>query len=176
MIYHNYFEGNWLNHYYYYYYNFEHFLKFKQYNNIILYYLLLTVTFPASIIVVSTFFTLPTLSLDILWVLFPLLSYVMCFLLCGSLPFASHAHTNKPIVLISHPSKLLLNVLQKILEVFLIPELPIEQAGFQKRRGTRDHIANIRWMMERTSAICLFHWLQEGVRLCRSITRECGLC
>ena len=129
--------------------NFEHLLKFKQYNNIILYYLLLTVTFPASTIVVSTFFTLPTLSLDVLWVLFPLLSYVMCFLLCGSLPFASRAHTNKPIVLISHPIKLLLNVLQKILEVFLIPELPIEQAGFRRGWGTRDHIANIRWMMER---------------------------
>ena len=57
--------------------------------------------------------------------------------------------TNKPIVLISHPSKLLLNVLEKILEVFLIPELPIEQAGFRRGGGTRDHIAIIRWMMER---------------------------
>ena len=131
--------------------NFEHLLKFKQYNNIILYYLLLTDAFPASTIVVplSTFFTLPTLSLDVLWILFLFLSYVMCFLLCGSLPFASHAHTNKPIVLISHPSKLLLNVLQKILEVFLIPELPIEQAGFRRGGGTRDHISTIRWMMER---------------------------
>ena len=100
----------------------------------------------------SRFFTLPTLSLDVLWVLFPLLSYVMCFLLCGSLPFGSHANTNKPIVLISLPCKLLLNVLdplQEILEVFLIPELPIEQAGFRRGGGTRDHIANIRWMMER---------------------------
>ena len=131
--------------------NFEHLLKFKQYNNIILYYLLLTVTFPVSTIVVSTFFTLPILSLDVLWIMFMLLSYVMCFLLCGSL-FPSH-HMHIPInqlhVLISHPSKLLLNVLQKILEVFLIPELPIEQAGFRRGGGTRDHIANIRWMMER---------------------------
>ena len=34
-------------------------------------------------------------------------------------------------------------------EVFLIPELPIEQAGFRRERGTRDHIANLRWMMEK---------------------------
>ena len=141
--------------------NFEHLLKFKQYNNITLYYLLLTATFPASTIVVSTFFTLPTLSLDVLWILFPLLSYVMCFLLCGSLPFASHAHTNKPIVLISHPSKLLLKVLQTILDVFLIPELPNEQAGFRsKRRG--NEISICQHLMDdgksqRTSAIYLFH-------------------
>src|SRR6218665_1118053 len=28
-------------------------------------------------------------------------------------------------------------------------ELPDNQAGFRKARGTRDHIANIRWIMER---------------------------
>ena len=128
---------------------------------LLLYYLLLTATFPASTIVVSTFFTLPTLSLDVLWVLFPLLPYVMCFVLCGSLPFASHAHTNKPIVLISYPSKLLLDVFQKILEVFLTQELPIEQAGFRsKRRG--NEISICQHLMDdgksqRTSAIYLFH-------------------
>ena len=34
-------------------------------------------------------------------------------------------------------------------EVFLITELPVEQAGFRRGRGTRDHIANLRWMMEK---------------------------
>ena len=29
------------------------------------------------------------------------------------------------------------------------PELPDVQAGFRKGRGTRDQIANIRWIMER---------------------------
>ena len=33
--------------------------------------------------------------------------------------------------------------------LFFIPELPIEQAGFRRGRGTRDHIANLRWMMEK---------------------------
>ena len=54
----------------------------------------------------------------------------------------------RTIALISHTSKVLLWVIQRRLEVFLIPELPIEQAGFRRGRGTRDHIANLRWMME----------------------------
>ena len=40
-------------------------------------------------------------------------------------------------------------IIQRRLEVFLIPELPIEQAGFRRGRGTRDHIANLRWVMEK---------------------------
>ena len=54
----------------------------------------------------------------------------------------------RTIALISHASKVLLRIIQRRLEVFLIPELPIEQAGFRRGRGTRDHIANLRWMME----------------------------
>ena len=46
-------------------------------------------------------------------------------------------------------SKVLLRVIQRRLEVFLIPELPIEQVGFRRGRGARDHIANLRWMMEK---------------------------
>ena len=42
----------------------------------------------------------------------------------------------RTIALISHASKILLRILQKILETFLIPELPIEQAGFRRSRGT----------------------------------------
>ena len=55
----------------------------------------------------------------------------------------------RTIALISHASKVLLRVIQRRLEVFLIPELPIEQAGFRRGRGTREHIANLRWMMEK---------------------------
>ena len=33
--------------------------------------------------------------------------------------------------------------------IHLEPELPDVQAGFRKGRGTRDQIANIRWIMEK---------------------------
>ena len=55
----------------------------------------------------------------------------------------------RTIALISHASKIPLRVLQKRLESFLIPELPIEQAGFRRGRGTRHYISNLRWLMER---------------------------
>ena len=55
----------------------------------------------------------------------------------------------RTISLISHASKVLLRVIQRRLEELLIPELPIEQVGFRRGRGTRDHIANLRWMMEK---------------------------
>ena len=55
----------------------------------------------------------------------------------------------RTIALISHAIKIHLRILQKRLETILIPELPIEQAGFRIGRGTRDHIANMRWMMEK---------------------------
>ena len=54
----------------------------------------------------------------------------------------------RTITLISHASKIFLRIILKRLEHFLTPELSIEQEGFRKGRGTRDHIANLRWMME----------------------------
>ena len=42
-----------------------------------------------------------------------------------------------------------MRVLRKTLEVFLMPELPIEQGGFRRARGTRDRIANTRLTMQR---------------------------
>ena len=55
----------------------------------------------------------------------------------------------RTIALISHASKVLLRVIQRRLEIFLIPELPIDQAGFRRGRITRDHVANLRSMMEK---------------------------
>ena len=55
----------------------------------------------------------------------------------------------RTIALISHTSMVFMRIIQRRLEVFLIPELPIEQAGFRRGRETRDHIANVRWMMEK---------------------------
>ena len=49
-----------------------------------------------------------------------------------------------------HASKILLKIIQKRLEPYLEREIPDEQGGFRKNRGTRDQIANIRRLMETT--------------------------
>ena len=42
-----------------------------------------------------------------------------------------------------------LKILQARLQQYMNRELPDVQAGFRKGRGTRDQIANIRWIMEK---------------------------
>ena len=56
---------------------------------------------------------------------------------------------NRTIALISHVSKVMLKILQARLQQYVNRELPDVQAGFRKSRGTRDQIANIRWIMEK---------------------------
>ena len=51
--------------------------------------------------------------------------------------------------LISHTSKLMLKILQARPQQYVNRECPDVQAGFRKGRGTRDQIANIRWIMEK---------------------------
>ena len=53
------------------------------------------------------------------------------------------------IALISHASKLMLNILQARLQQYVKRELPAVQAGFRKGKGTRDQIANIHWIIEK---------------------------
>ena len=43
----------------------------------------------------------------------------------------------------------MLKILQARLQQYLNCELPDVQAGFRKGRGTRDQIANIRWIIEK---------------------------
>ena len=43
----------------------------------------------------------------------------------------------------------MLKILQARLQQYVNRELPDVQAGFTKGRGTRDQIANIRWIMEK---------------------------
>ena len=43
----------------------------------------------------------------------------------------------------------MLKILQARLQQYVNHELPDVQAGFRKIRGTRDQIANIRWIMEK---------------------------
>ena len=53
------------------------------------------------------------------------------------------------IALISHTSKVMLKIFQARLQLYVNYELPDVQAGFRKGRGTRDQIANIRWIIEK---------------------------
>ena len=43
----------------------------------------------------------------------------------------------------------MLKILQARLQLYVNRELPDVQAGFRKGRGTRDQIANIRWIIEK---------------------------
>ena len=52
-------------------------------------------------------------------------------------------------LLISHASKVMPKILQARLQQYMNRELPDVQAGFRKGRGTRDQIANIRWIIEK---------------------------
>ena len=53
------------------------------------------------------------------------------------------------IVLVSHASKVMLKILQARLQRYMNRELHDIQAGFRKGRGTRDQIANIRWIIKK---------------------------
>ena len=46
----------------------------------------------------------------------------------------------------------MLKILQARLQQYVNCELPDVQAGFRKGRGTRDQIANIRWITEKARA------------------------
>ena len=57
------------------------------------------------------------------------------------------------IALISHASKVMLKILQARLQDYVNCELPDVQAGFRKGRGTRDEIANIHWIIEKSKRV-----------------------
>ena len=53
------------------------------------------------------------------------------------------------IALISHASKVMLEILQTRLQQYMNHKLPDVQAGFRKGRGTRDRISNIHCIIEK---------------------------
>ena len=57
------------------------------------------------------------------------------------------------ITLISHTSKIMLKILQARFQQYMNHELPDVQAGFRKDRRTRDQIANIRWIIEKSKRV-----------------------
>ena len=65
----------------------------------------------------------------------------------GNAKECSNYHT---IARISHASKVMLKILQARLQQYVNRELPDVQSVFRKARGTRDQIANICWITEKT--------------------------
>ena len=64
------------------------------------------------------------------------------------------------IPLTSHSSKVMLKILQARLQQNMNQECPDVQNGFREGRGTRDQIANIRWITEKTRN------LQKNIYFC----------
>ena len=64
---------------------------------------------------------------------------------------AKECSNYRTIALISHASKVILKILQARLQQYVNGELPDVQAGFRKGRGARDQIANIRWIIKKSS-------------------------
>src|SRR5574340_593871 len=84
---------------------------------------------------------------------------------------AKECSNYRTIALISHTTKVMLKILQARLQQYVNCELPDVQAGFRKGRGTRDRIANIRWIIEKARAF------QKSIYLCftdYAKTFDCG--
>ena len=57
--------------------------------------------------------------------------------------------SNSTIALNSHTSKVMLKIRQARIQQYMNHELPDIQVGFRKGRGTKDQIANMRWILEK---------------------------
>ena len=66
----------------------------------------------------------------------------------------------RTIALISHASKIMLKILQARLQQYVNHELPDVLSGFRKGRGTREQIANIRWIIKKARE------LQKNIYFC----------
>ena len=55
----------------------------------------------------------------------------------------------KSLTRLSNFTSLHFKILQARLQQYMNHELPDVQTGFRKGRGSRDHIANIRWIIEK---------------------------
>ena len=60
----------------------------------------------------------------------------------------------------------MLKILQARLQQYVNCELPDVPVGFRKGRGTRDQIANIRWIMEKTREFQknIYFWFIDYVK------------
>ena len=62
----------------------------------------------------------------------------------------------------------MLKILQARLQQYVNNELPDVQAGFRKGRGTRDQIANIRWIIEKAREF------QKNIYFCFNYAKAFG--
>ena len=96
--------------------------------------------------------------------------------------FSFHSNANEcsnyyTTALISHASKVILKILQARLQQYVNGELLDVQAGFRKGSGTRNQIANIRWIMEKAREFqknIYFCFLTMPKPLTVWITINCG--
>ena len=65
---------------------------------------------------------------------------------------AKECSNYRTVALISHASKVMLEILQARLQQYVNHELPDVQAGFRKGGGTRNQIASIRWIIKKARA------------------------
>ena len=71
------------------------------------------------------------------------------------IPISNRGNANEcsnycTIALISHATKVMLKTLQVRLQWYMNHEFPDVQAGFREGRRTRDQIANIGWIIEKS--------------------------
>ena len=81
----------------------------------------------------------------------------------------------------------MLKILQAKLQPYVNGELPDVQAGFRKGRGTRDQIANTRWIIKKAREFqkniyfCFIDYAKQSLWLCgspnelREILKEMGI-
>ena len=60
---------------------------------------------------------------------------------------AKECSNYRTIAIISHAGRVMLKILQARLQQHMNQEIPDVQTGFRKGIGTRDQIANIRWII-----------------------------
>ena len=74
------------------------------------------------------------------------------FILAPKKVYAKECSNYHTVALISHANKVMLKILQAMLQQHMNHELPDVQAGSRKGRGTRDQISNIHWIKKQESS------------------------
>ena len=92
---------------------------------------------------------------------------------------AKECSNYRTIALISHANEVMLKILQARLQQYVNHELPDVQARFRKGRGTRNQMANIRWIIEKAREfqknICFIDYVKAFVWIttnCENSSRE----